>query len=127
MIAAGLRGASRLANRAAWASFSSFRCMSVACNAQTTAAPLGMPYGMPMGVPMGTLIGNTLIGNTPTGTTPTYGAIQDSSITSIADLIKQEEYKADSVMRKRRTKMKKHKLRKRRKRQKAERRKQSQG
>lgn len=38
-----------------------------------------------------------------------------------------EEMLADSVMRKRRLKMKKHKLRKRRKRQKAEKRKQSQG
>ncbi|SCU99342.1 LAFA_0G23442g1_1 [Lachancea sp. 'fantastica'] len=38
-----------------------------------------------------------------------------------------EELFADSVMRKRRLKMKKHKLRKRRKRQKAEKRKQSQG
>lgn len=37
------------------------------------------------------------------------------------------EYQLDSVMRKRRTKMKKHKLRKRRKKQKAEKRKQSQG
>lgn len=38
-----------------------------------------------------------------------------------------DEVFVDSVMRKRRLKMKKHKLRKRRKRQKAERRKQSQG
>ncbi|SCU81430.1 LAME_0B07052g1_1 [Lachancea meyersii CBS 8951] len=38
-----------------------------------------------------------------------------------------EEMFTDSVMRKRRLKMKKHKLRKRRKRQKAEKRKQSQG
>ncbi|AET39747.1 mitochondrial 37S ribosomal protein mS38 Ecym_4728 [Eremothecium cymbalariae DBVPG len=41
--------------------------------------------------------------------------------------LEQEEMHMDSVMRKRRTKMKKHKLRKRRKKQRAERRKLSQG
>lgn len=70
--------------------------------------PLAHPMGSPMGGPLSSLIGSPL--TSPLGTpseTP--------------------DMHLDSVMRKRRTKMKKHKLRKRRKRQKAEKRKQSQG
>lgn len=63
-----------------------------------------VPLARPMGNPLSSLIGSPL--TSPLGT---------------------PEMHLDSVMRKRRTKMKKHKLRKRRKRQKAEKRKQSQG
>ncbi|QEU60837.1 Qri5 [Kluyveromyces lactis] len=95
----------------------SLRCLSVACCNTQMAAPMGMPIGMTAGIPTGSL-GLPVQGNNHM-TEPTV---------SITDLIKkQEEYRMDSVMRKRRTKMKKHKLRKRRKRQKAEKRKQSQG
>lgn len=99
----------------------SLRCLSVACCNTQMAVPMGMPMGMPIGMTAGIPTGSL-------GLPVQENNHMTEPIVSITDLIKkQEEYRMDSVMRKRRTKMKKHKLRKRRKRQKAEKRKQSQG
>lgn len=100
-----LRNASRLASPVG------ARMMSIV--SRSTSAPVSWWVPLP-----GTMkaVGQTSIG----------GAVQRGMV-PMQDLVRQEEYQMDSVMRKRKSKMKKHKLRKRRKREKAEKRKQSQG